>query len=110
MGIDSVIKVKMRHGEPPPPKLKHATQWRTEGSKRPDVYSCHLAQRFYGDGYRRGPWPEILEHLLILQANLGVERFWYGGDCYFTDDDYAEVTNEWLAKMNAMWVEHGCRQ
>lgn len=73
----------------------------------PDAtHELDTCARFYGEGYERGPWPDISAALMILFASDGVERVWYGGDC---TDQIAETKPEDVLRISAHFMANGHR-
>ncbi len=57
--------------------------------------------RYFGPYYERGPWPEILHHLVGLMRDKNVSRVWYGGDCLV---GLQEVTEELLLDLTRIYI------
>src|SRR5690349_3019641 len=57
--------------------------------------------RFYGEGYERGPWPNIYGAIRLLQTALPGCKVFYGGD---STDDGIECTEEYLAEVWAHFL------
>jgi hypothetical protein len=117
MGIDTTIKIKtkakiaddilrdlnyrfmelgMIHYGNSPISLSQYSQF-------PDGYCYKIdsLERYYGIGYERGHWPNILMSLKWLKHNIPDSIIYYGGDDWegddeFTDEVEKEITNHWL--------------
>lgn len=70
------------------------------------VLSVHLCTPYYGQGYERGYWPEIVATLEFLRHRLPGARVWYG---HSVSDDIAEATPEFLQQLWNYWAHHGHR-
>lgn len=65
-----------------------------------------LASPYYGKGYERGYWPEIVATLEFLRRRVPYGRVWYGPD---SSDDAWEVTPQLLDEIWGYWAVNGCR-
>ncbi len=105
MGIDACIYVKTDDGLPPEltGQLPPACQVKPAQDYGPDGATHEIEQiwRYYGDGYERGPWPEIVAVLLRLFASRNVVSVWYYGDCHYTNEPF---TVDRLEEMNRHFV------
>ena len=45
------------------------------------LYQLNIWCSFYGEGYERGPWPELYGCIEWLRMQPIVSDVWYGGDC-----------------------------
>ena len=57
--------------------------------------------RYFGPYYPRGPWPEILHHLVGLLRDRNVARVWYGGDGGI---GLQEVNEELLLGLTSVYI------
>ncbi len=72
---------------------------------------CRLdsADRYFGEGYTSGPWPQIRITLVAVRVLLPGLR--YAADCYDCDETMPlvdigiAVTDEWLAEQDQLWLE-----
>jgi hypothetical protein len=62
--------------------------------------------RYYGEGYERGPWPELCAVLMLLHARPDVENVWYGGD---GTEDVPECPKARVQELSAHFMSNGCR-
>ena len=111
MGIDACIYVKTRDGEAPElcNKLSDGCSikstnaaWAPEGA----THEVDQMWRYYGEGYERGPWPDIAATLMALIAGSNVESVWYYGDVHETDDP---ITPEQVLTLCAHYMKVGDR-
>jgi len=63
-------------------------------------------QRYYGEGYERGPWPTIAEVLMKLLSCPAVVTVWYGGD---GDDEIPPCTPDHVIALCRHFMEYGRR-
>lgn len=83
-------------------ELEPASDYHPAGA----THAIYTADRYYGEGYARGNWPEICRALLTLLACQDIEAVWYGNDCC---DDLELIDLAFITKMSAYWIKHGNR-
>ena len=72
--------------------------------EEPDCIEIWTGDRYYGDGYYMGQWPQIRETITWLQATYPGIEIRYGDDGGYADVATApSVTPEWLAERDAIW-------
>ena len=70
------------------------------------ILRIYLSTPYYGPGYERGAWPEIVSVLEFLIRRLPTAQIWYGPD---SGDLVDEVTPQMLDQLWQHWAEHGGR-
>jgi hypothetical protein len=83
MGLDASIcfeqigELDFERGFPPGISIRKLTR----SEKEEYAFATHIVSgldRYYGEGYERGNWPEICWVLMLLHACPGVGEVWYG--------------------------------
>ena len=113
MGVDAEILFRTTDGEEPkydymPPGFEpeDIPPWLKEDNPEA-THHINTMSRYYGEGYERGRWPEILSAILNLMSATNVDRVWYGGD---SDECFSqELTVERINELNEHYIKHGRR-
>lgn len=82
-----------------------------DGDRRNNIIMINSLDRYYGEGYERGPWPKIFAKVMFALAHFPDARVYYLSDSHdFTqtdDNSWCEASQENLAKLWAHYLKHG---
>ncbi len=68
------------------------------------THEINSLERFYGEGYERGHWPDIAAVITWLRLNFPNGQVWYGGD---TGEALTLITDQFMSETWKHWAEHG---
>jgi len=73
-----------------------------EGGER--IVELPSMVRFYGEGYERGPWPEIYAAIMLFRSCFPGSVVSYASDSSYPEDGDMEATDDTLAATWAHWL------
>ena len=77
-----------------------------EGFKAELGLCCYTDTAYYGVGYERGSWPELVSIFEMMKRRVPKSTIWYGSD---NDEQVCRIDSEWVNEMWAYWVVNGNR-